>query len=136
MKDYPNITTYSEPTEVNIGKLDILFLPWINTENEKKTFELIKSTDCKHAMGHLGTNGFKSHRGHTMEDGMDCKLFEELSYVFSRGTTILDQMMEESSIWEIYEMFWNDVNDTRGFHIFDTESLELTPVNNPYKDVL
>jgi hypothetical protein len=32
-----------------------------------------------------------------------------------------------------YEMFWNDVNDTRGFHIFDTDTLTHTPVNNPYK---
>jgi hypothetical protein len=30
-------------------------------------------------------------------------------------------------------MFWNDVNDPRGFHIFDTETLEHTPVNNPHK---
>jgi len=30
-------------------------------------------------------------------------------------------------------MFWNDVNDTRGFHIFDTETLEHIPVNNPYQ---
>jgi hypothetical protein len=30
-------------------------------------------------------------------------------------------------------MFWNDVNDSRGFHIFDTETLEHTPVNNPHK---
>ena len=30
-------------------------------------------------------------------------------------------------------MFWNDVNDTRGFHIFDTKTLEQTPINNPYK---
>jgi len=30
-------------------------------------------------------------------------------------------------------MFWNDVNDTRGFHIFDTETLEHTPVNNPFQ---
>ena len=32
-----------------------------------------------------------------------------------------------------YEMFWNDVKDDRGFHIFDTETLEHTPVNNPYR---
>ena len=32
-----------------------------------------------------------------------------------------------------YEMFWNDANDTRGFHIFDTETLKHTPVNNPYR---
>ena len=30
-------------------------------------------------------------------------------------------------------MFWNDVNDSRGFHIFDTETLEHNPVNNPYR---
>jgi DNA repair exonuclease SbcCD nuclease subunit len=32
-----------------------------------------------------------------------------------------------------YEMYWNDVNDERGFHIFDTDTLEHTPINNPYK---
>ena len=30
-------------------------------------------------------------------------------------------------------MFWNDLEDTRGFHIFDTETLEHTPINNPYR---
>ena len=30
-------------------------------------------------------------------------------------------------------MYWNDVNDTRGFTIFDTDTLTHTPVNNPYK---
>jgi hypothetical protein len=29
-------------------------------------------------------------------------------------------------------MYWNDVGDTRGFHIFDTDTMEHTPVNNPY----
>ena len=32
-----------------------------------------------------------------------------------------------------YEMFWNDLADTRGFHIFDTETLEHTPIDNPYR---
>ena len=32
-----------------------------------------------------------------------------------------------------YELYWNDVNDTRGFHIFDTETVEHTPVNNPFR---
>jgi len=32
-----------------------------------------------------------------------------------------------------YEMFWSDVGDRRGFTIFDTETLEHTPVDNPYR---
>jgi DNA repair exonuclease SbcCD nuclease subunit len=133
LKDYPNIKTYSEPTEVNIGNLDILFLPWINANNEEKTFKLIKGTNCKHAMGHLELNGFKAHRGHTMEDGMDCKLFEKFSYVFSGHYHTRSNDGRIFYLGNPYEMFWNDVNDTRGFHIFDTETLELTPVNNPYR---
>ena len=32
-----------------------------------------------------------------------------------------------------YEMFWNDVNDKRGFHIYDTETLKLKSINNPFQ---
>ena len=30
-------------------------------------------------------------------------------------------------------MYWNDVGDNRGFHLFDTDTMVHTPVNNPYK---
>lgn len=133
LKDYKNIKTYSEATEVNIGGLDILFVPWINTENEEKTFKLIQKTNCKCSMGHLELNGFTAHRGHIMEDGMDSKLFEKFQLVFSGHYHTRSNNGRIYYLGNPYEMFWNDVNDTRGFHIFDTESLELTPVNNPYR---
>ena len=41
-------------TEVTIGGLPILFIPWINNENSETTYKLIKNTDCDYAMGHLG----------------------------------------------------------------------------------
>ena len=34
----------------------------------------------------------------------------------------------------IRDRFWGDVNDTeRGFHVWDTDTFEHTPVNNPYR---
>ncbi len=32
-----------------------------------------------------------------------------------------------------YEIYWNDLEDNRGFHLFDTDTLEHTPINNPYR---
>ena len=41
LNDYSNITTYSEPAEINLDGLDILLLPWINSENYESTKNLI-----------------------------------------------------------------------------------------------
>ena len=32
-----------------------------------------------------------------------------------------------------YQIYWNDYRDARGFHIFDTETLELEFIKNPYE---
>jgi len=84
-------------------------------------------------MGHLELNGFRAHRGHVMEDGMDCELFEKFQTVFSGHYHTRSDDGKIFYLGNPYEMFWNDVNDTRGFHIFDTETLEHTPINNPYR---
>ena len=84
-------------------------------------------------MGHLELNGFRAHRGHVMEDGMDSKLFEKFSLVFSGHYHTRSNNGKIFYLGNPYEMFWNDVNDTRGFTIFDTKTLEKTPIDNPYK---
>ena len=53
LKEYDNVIPYSKATEVNIGGLGILFIPWICEDNEKETLQLIKKTDCLFAMGAL-----------------------------------------------------------------------------------
>ena len=134
LKSYPNISTYSEPVEIKLDKLKVLFLPWINSENFNETKELIESTKAKIAMGHLELNGFRATRGHLMETGMDIDIFNKFEKVFSGHFHTRSNDGKIYYLGNPYEMFWNDVNDVnRGFHIFDTETLEHTPVNNPYR---
>ena len=133
LKQYDNVKIYSECTEVMLDKLQVLFIPWINAENFEDTVKVVKATDSICAMGHLELNGFRAHRGHVMEDGMACDLLNKFDKVFSGHYHTRSDNGKIFYLGNPYEMFWNDVNDTRGFHIFDTDTLTHTPVNNPYK---
>ena len=133
LNEYNNIKVYSSSTEVSVGGLPILFIPWINEQNEKETNKIIKKSKCRVAMGHLELNGFTATPGHVMDHGHDPKIYEKFEKVFSGH---YHSRSDNGTIFYLgnpYEMFWNDVNSPRGFHIFDTETLEHTPVNNPYR---
>ena len=133
LQTYNNIKTYNKITEVFLDKTKVLFIPWINAENFEDTVKVVKTTDSICAMGHLELNGFRAHRGHVMEDGMACDLFDKFDKVFSGHYHTRSDNGKIFYLGNPYEMFWNDVNDTRGFHIFDTDTLTHTSVNNPYK---
>jgi len=133
LKDYPNIKTYSSPTEVKIGNLDVLLLPWICAENEEQSFKMIKKTKAKVAMGHLEFQGFRVNRQIVMEHGLEANLFKNFKKVFSGHYHTRSDNGTVFYTGNPYEIYWTDVNDTRGFTIFDTETLEHTYINNPYK---
>ena len=133
LNEYKNISIYPEAEEITIDKLKILLLPWINSENQEKTFDLIKKSNAKVAMGHLELNGFVATRGHMMEDGMDSVIRSKFDKVYSGHYHTRSTDGKIYYLGNPYELYWNDVNDSRGFHIFDTETLEHTPIDNPYR---
>ena len=133
LKEYDNVEVYAEPTTVNLGGLDILLLPWINEENKMKTLEMMDTTSADVIMGHLELNGFVATAGHRMEHGMDTKIFDKFYRVYSGHYHTRSDNGKIYYLGNPYEMFWNDVLDTRGFHIFDTKTIEHKPVNNPYR---
>jgi DNA repair exonuclease SbcCD nuclease subunit len=133
LKDYLNIQTYSTPSEIKVENLDILLLPWICSENQEQSLMMIKKTKAKVAMGHLELQGFRVNRSIVMEHGLEADLFKNFSKVFSGHYHTRSDNGTVFYLGNPYEIYWNDLNDTRGFHIFDTETLEHTPINNPYK---
>ena len=133
LKEYDNVVVYSEPTEINIDGLDILLLPWINEENRTQTMGMIDKSVSKVIMGHLELNGFVATRGHMMENGMNIDVFDKFDVVYSGHFHTRSTNGKISYLGNPYEMFWNDVNDPRGFHLFDTKTIKHTPINNPYR---
>ena len=131
LREYDNVIVYSEATEVKVDNLDVLFVPWINQDNEEQTLKLIDKTSCAVAMGHLELIGFRVHRGYVMDHGADAKVFDKFDRVYSGHYHTRSDNGKIYYLGNPYEMFWNDCKDTRGFHIFDTETLEHVPVNNP-----
>jgi DNA repair exonuclease SbcCD nuclease subunit len=134
LQNYSNIKTYSYPQTIKVGGLDIMMVPWICSDNYDETIKQIKKSKAKIAMGHLELQGFRVNRNLVMEEhGTDPKIFDKFQKVFSGHYHTRSDNGKIFYLGNTYEMYWNDVNDTRGFHIFDTETLEHTPINNPYK---
>ena len=131
LREYDNITILSECAELEVGGLPILFIPWINQENSVRTYKKIKESKCKVAMGHLELNGFVATHGHTMEHGADFECYDKFKQVFSGHYHTRSNNGRIYYLGNPYEMFWNDVNDKRGFHIYDTKTLKLKTINNP-----
>jgi hypothetical protein len=133
LREYSNVKIISDPTEVLLENLRVLFIPWINSENEMKTMKMISSTKAPVVMGHLELQGFRANITTIMDQGMDSDIFKGFKKVFSGHYHTRSDNGTVFYLGNPYEMFWNDINDTRGFHIFDTETLEHIPVNNPYR---
>ena len=134
LREYDNVKTYSEVSSIEIGGCNILLVRLINKENEDKSFGLINKSRASICMGHLELNGFRATPGHMMEHGMEWSIFKKFDKTYSGHYHCRSNQENIYYLGNPYEMFWNDVNDeNRGFHLFDTETLEHTPVNNPYR---
>ena len=132
LREYDNIRIVEECEEITVGGLPILFIPWINSENDAKTYQMIKDSKCRGAMGHLELNGFVATHGHVMDVGADFECYNKFKHVFSGHYHTRSNNGSIYYLGNPYEMFWNDVNDKRGFHIYDTDTLKLKTINNPY----
>ena len=133
LREYPNITCYSDTTEVKIGRLKSLMVPWICKENEDETFKRIKTSKAKVVFGHLELNGFTATRGHVMMNGYETDTYDKFAKVFSGHYHTRSTDGKIYYLGNPYEMFANDTGDSRGFHIFDTETLETEEIRNTYR---
>ena len=128
---YTNINVMIEPKDMVYDGLPVAMVPWINSSNYEQTLEFLKSTKTQIVFGHFEIAGFEMDRGNICHVGMDKKVFDRFDMVLSGH---FHHKSTDGVIYYLgnqYEITWADYNDQRGFHVFDTETRELTFVPNP-----
>lgn len=132
LNEYDNVTSVSSAKEFLIDDLEILLLPWICSDNQEEVFEKIKNTKAKVLFGHLELTGFSVFPGQVQMHGLDKSIFSKFDRVYSGHYHTKSDDGRIFYLGNPYQMFWNDYGDSRGFHIFDTETYELEFIKNPY----
>jgi len=64
---------------------------------------------------------------------MDKGAFNKFDKVFSGHYHMRNDDGKIFYLGNPYQLYWSDYNDKRGFTIFDTETYELTKIDNPYE---
>lgn len=132
LKDYPNIVIHDQPESLQLDHTSILMMPWICSDNYADCMTAIKNSTDPVLFGHLELAGFVMHKGQQSEGGMDPAIFDKFDLVCSGHFHHRSRSKNIQYLGNPYELTWSDYDDQRGFHIFDTKTLELTFIANPY----
>jgi UDP-2,3-diacylglucosamine pyrophosphatase LpxH len=133
LNEYKNIKVYDKPSTVQVGEQDLFFIPWITPESEQETLDSIRNTPARVAMGHLELSGFYVNQSTIQQHGMDKGVLNKFDKVFSGHYHMRNDDGKIFYLGNPYQLYWSDYNDKRGFTIFDTDTYELTRIDNPYE---
>lgn len=130
---YDNINVLIEPRDVEYDGTSIAMVPWINVSNYEQSMEFLKNSKSEIVFGHFEIAGFEMDRGNICHTGLDVKSFDRFDMVLSGHFHHKSTNGNIHYLGNQYEMTWADYNDQRGFHVFDTDTRELTFIPNPYR---
>ena len=128
-----DITIYERPEVVKFDALNIALLPWVNKENHEQSVEFIKTAEAPFLIGHLELDGYEVMRGVKFDGGLNADLFKRYEKVLSGH---FHCRQEQDNIYYMgtqYQITFADLNETKGFHILDTDTREIEFVENPHK---
>jgi len=133
LKEYKNITVYSDYAQVEFDGLKIDVIPWLCKENDKQMFEKMKASDSQFCFGHFDIDGFEMYRGNVCLGGIPKEKFQKYDTVLTGHFHHRSTNGNITYVGTPCEMMWSDYNDVKGFHILDTETREMEFVANPYQ---
>lgn len=133
LQEFDNINIYYEkPVEITYDGLPILLAPWICAANMVESMKTFKTSTAQILMGHFEFQGFEMMKGQLCDHGLDKNLFKKFDHIYTGHFHHPSTHDNITYLGAPYEMTWTDYAGKRGFHIFDTETREMTWIENPY----
>ena len=120
-----------KPEVVDYAGMKFAHIPWINMENEEKTRHFLNTCKADVVGAHLELDGFEMQKGVTCSGGMSADAFRRFDMVLSGHFHTKSNQGNIHYLGSQMEFFWSDANDRKYFHVLDTETRELTAVENP-----
>jgi len=130
---FSNVRLIEKTTMIEVGGKKVAMVPWI-TDTLSFVREFSQIEDCNLCFGHFNIAGFNFNKVKRSDDGIQGKLFSKFKKVFTGHFHIRNsQNIQGSEIIYIgspYQLTRNDIDESRGFVILDTDTLEYQHIDN------
>lgn len=120
------------PITMKFDNCSIDLYPWINDENISVCRNFLEKSNSQIGVGHFEFASFPLYPGVFAEHGADHKDFSKYERVFSGHYHTRSTKDNILYVGTPYELTWADLDDPKGFHVFDTETHETTFIRNEH----
>ncbi len=133
-KMYPeSVKIVRKPMVMNMDGVKFGLIGWINKENLAESLEWLETVDADFIGGHFEINDFEMTKGHVATHGFDRKMFKRFEHVYSGHFHVRSTIGNITYLSNPSQTSWGDHGLEKGFHIFDTKTRTMNPVNNPFE---
>lgn len=128
------VNIHNDVVELSFGENDkrVLFLPWINDQNEAYTMKRVEASTAEICAGHFEFSGFEMYKGAICHHGASRAAFAKFEAVYSGHYHTKSSMDNIHYLGSQMEFTWSDCDDPKFFHVLDLETGELEAVRNPH----
>ena len=126
-----NVNIIMEPKVMDYDGCKIGLVPWINNENYHDSMKFLETCKASIIGGHFELAGFDLQKGVPNPHGMSTDNLQRFEQVWSGHFHTKSNQGQIHYLGSQMEFTWADADDPKYFHVFDTETRELTPVRNP-----
>lgn len=120
-----------DPVVREYGEVKFGLIPWICAENEKQSYDFLANCNADVIGGHFELSGFEMDAGYVCKDGMDARPLTRFELVLSGHFHTKSRQGNIHYLGSQMEFMWSDAHDPKYFHVYNTETRELIPVQNP-----